>query len=104
MDSLGLERTLSECSIVVAAADQISADLAGEAVILDLKSGTYFGVDAVGARIWALIQEPRTMADLRDALLAEYEVDPDRCEGEVLAFIHEMVDRGLVEVRDAVNA
>ncbi len=48
--------------------DQISCDLAGEAPILNLKSGVYFGLDAVGARIWSLLQKPVMLAEICDAL------------------------------------
>ena len=53
---------------VVAAKDQMSSELAGEAVILDMESGTYFGLNEVGARVWSLIQEPRAVRDIQDAL------------------------------------
>ena len=44
---------------MVATKDQVSCDLAGEAAILNIKSGVYYGLDPVGARIWNLMQEPR---------------------------------------------
>ena len=103
MDSPGLERTISECSTVVAAKDQISADLADEVVMLDLKSGVYYGLDAVGARIWSLIQEPKAVSDIRDTLLKEYEIDPSRCERELLTLLQELATEGLIEVKDATG-
>src|ERR1700730_14483347 len=57
--------SLADHSRVEAVPDQVSCDLAGEAVILNLKNGIYFGLDPVGARIWSLIQKPTTFADLR---------------------------------------
>ena len=87
-------------SIVVTGKDQVSCDLGGEAAILNLSSGVYYGLDAVGARIWNLIQEPRNVSDIRDALLKEYDVDPDRCERDLLALLHDLAAGGLIEVRD----
>ena len=104
MDSPGLERTISECSMVVAAKDQVSADLSDEVVMLDLESGVYYGLDAVGARIWSLIQEPRAVGDIRDTLLEEYQVEPNRCERELLALLRELAAKGLIEVQDATDA
>ena len=104
MDSPGLERTISECSMVVAAKDQVSADLSDEVVMLDLESGVYYGLDAVGARIWSLIQEPRAVGDIRDTLLEEYQVEPNRCERELLALLRELAAEGLIEVQDATDA
>jgi len=55
-------------SIVVVSKDQISCDLAGEAAILELKSGTYFGLDEIGATVWNVIVQPRRVVEARDAL------------------------------------
>ena len=84
----------------MAAKDQASSDLGGEVAILDLKAGVYYGLDAVGARIWSLIQEPRTVNEIRDILLEEYEVEPEHCERDLLALLRRLADEGLVEVRN----
>ena len=87
-------------STVVAAKDQVSSDLGGEVAILDLKAGVYYGLDAVGARIWSLIQEPRTVNEIRDILLEEYEVEPERCERDLLALLRRLAAEGLIETKD----
>lgn len=94
-----MEASVSGRSTVVAAKDQVSCDLAGEAAILNLQSGVYYGLDAVGARVWHLLQEPRTVQDIRDTILMEYEVERDRCERDLLALLQELVAAGLIEVR-----
>jgi hypothetical protein len=85
-------------STVVAAKDQVSSDLGGEVAILDLKAGVYYGLDAVGARIWSLIQEPRTVNEIRNILLEEYEVEPERCERDLLVLLQRLANEGLIEV------
>ena len=87
-------------STVVAAKDQVSSDLGGEVAILDLKAGVYYGLDAVGARIWSLIQEPRTVNEIREILLEEYEVEPERCERDLLVLLQRLATEGLIEVED----
>lgn len=99
-----MKRALSRSSSVVAARDQVSSDLGDEVAILDLKAGTYYGLDAVGARTWNLIQEPRTVEEVRDILVSEYEVEPDRCERDLVALLQRLADEGLVEVRDGTPA
>lgn len=99
-----MKGTVSGHSTVMAAKEQVSCDLAGESVILDLKSGVYYGLDPVGARIWALIQEPRTVDEVRDAILREYEVEPDRCERDLLALLEKLETEGLIEVKDEAAA
>lgn len=87
-------------SRVAASQEQLSADLAGEAVMLNLKNGVYYGLDTVGARIWTLIQKARPVSEVRDVLLAEYDVTAERCEEELLALLQNMAEHGLVEVDD----
>jgi Coenzyme PQQ synthesis protein D (PqqD) len=99
-----VERMVPGDSIVVAAKDQVSCDLAGEAVILHLKSGMYYGLNTVGARIWDLIQAPMTVDALRDTLLQEYNVEPQLCERELLTLLEELAVQGLVEVKHAPTA
>jgi hypothetical protein len=89
---------LSQRSQVTAVKDQVSCDLAGEAVILNLKSGVYYGLNAVGARIWQLIQAPRTVASVWETLHSEYEVEPDRCAQDVMALLQALADAGLIEI------
>lgn len=96
-------REISKRSVVMAAKDQVSCDLSGEAVILNLKSGVYYGLDTVGARIWNLIQEPTTVGEVRDVLVREYEVEPERCERDLLALLEKLADAGLVEVNPEAN-
>lgn len=102
MDIQKLKRTNLRHLLVVAAKEQISSDLGGEAVILNLKNGVYYGIDAVGVRIWNLIQESRSVDDILNTLLEEYEVEPDQCEGDILALLQQLADSGLIEVRDAI--
>jgi len=52
----------------------------------------------VGSRIWSLIQEPVSASEIRDAILREYDVEPDRCERDLLNLLNEMAIEGLVEV------
>ena len=89
---------ISANSTVVAAKDQVSCDLADEAVILDLKAGIYYGLNSVGARIWNLIQEPKTVDQIRDALVAEYEIDAPSCERDLLALLGDLAARELVTI------
>ena len=94
---------ISESSIVVVTKDQVSCDLSGEAAILNLKSGVYFGLNTVGASIWELIQEPRTVKEIRDSILEEFNVDPDRCENDILEILQELSTHGLIEIVNDKN-
>jgi hypothetical protein len=87
-------------SIVVAVRDQVSCDLAGEVAILDMKSGIYLGLNAVGARIWNLIQEPKLVDTICETILEEYDVEADQCQRDILTLLQALLANGLVEVRN----
>ena len=63
----------------------------GEAVILDMESNTYFGLDSTAARIWQLIQQPRRFSEICDTLQNEYDIDAANCAREVNECIDQMV-------------
>ena len=89
---------VSATTTVVASKDQVSCELAGEAAILNLKNSSYYGLDPVGARIWSLVQQRSTIGAVRDAIVAEFDVDAARCEQDVIELIEDLAGEGLVEV------
>ena len=70
-----------------------------ETVILDVASGTYFGLDPVGARMWELMGEGMTLAEVCDRMLDEYEVSRDQLEGDTLRLGEELQRQGLIQVQ-----
>ena len=79
--------------------DAIFRDLDGEAVILDLGSGKYFGLNAVGARIWQLVEQHGGLRSVHDHLCREYDAAPDVLEGDLLKLLAELERARLVEMR-----
>ena len=99
-----MSNTISGTSIIQAISNQVSADLAAEAVILNLNSGVYYGLDLVGTRIWELTREPRCVNEIRDVIFSEYDVTPERCEQDLHALLGQLMEAGLIEVKDASSA
>ena len=76
---------------------QVMSRLVGdETVLLDLESGVYFGLDGVGMRIWESIGEGRTLGEIAALLVAEYEVDEETANTDVIRFASDLVSRGLL--------
>ncbi len=73
-------------SRVKASRNTAFSEIRDEIVLVGFESGKYYGLDGVGARIWRLVQEPRTLRDVLAALLAEFEVDAAACERDLLEF------------------
>jgi hypothetical protein len=89
---------LSKDSIVVASPEQVSCELGDESVILSLKNSVYYGVDPVGASVWKLLKQQRSVGELRDAMIEEYDVEAGRCETDLLTLLEKMRDEGLIQV------
>jgi hypothetical protein len=97
--------SISRQSVIVAITDQVvTAELAGEAVILNLKSGIYFGLDAIGVQIWEMIQKATTVDKLCQSLTAEYDVDDAQCERDLVNLLTEMATNGLIGVTNEAVA
>jgi hypothetical protein len=79
--------------------DAVFRDLDGEAVILDLESGTYFGLNAVGARIWQLVERHNGLRAVFEDLCREYDAAPDVLEHDLLALVAELERARLGEVK-----
>lgn len=91
---------ITERSVVKAGAHNVSVDLDAESVILDTASGTYFGVDTVGKRIWELVAVPRTVSAIHVTLTDEFDVEPSRCLADLLQFLSALSAEGLIDVRE----
>ena len=81
---------------VIIPAHVMARTVGEETVILDVATGTYFGLDTVGARIWELMTEERTLAEICDLMLEEYEVSRDELEGDLKRLAQDLADQGLI--------
>ncbi len=66
------------------------------AVLLHAAEHSYFAVNHVGARIWALLETPRTVSELVRILMEQFVVEETACRRETEAFLQQMLDRGLL--------
>jgi hypothetical protein len=76
-------------------------EVEGETVLLDLESEIYFGLDAVGTRIWQLIQESGDLLTIYNTLLEEYDVEERQLHSDLEALIMDANERGLVTLQSA---
>jgi hypothetical protein len=76
--------------------DVVFRDLEGEAVILDLASGRYFGLNAVGTRIWTLLDQGTSIEEIVRTVAEEYDADADEIDRDVKALIEDLSSRGLI--------
>lgn len=72
-------------------------ELAGDTVLLNLETGTYFGLDPMGTRIWQLLAEGQALRTIHAALADEYDVDAQQLEQDLLNFVRELSRHELIE-------
>lgn len=78
--------------------DQVSSYVAGEAIILNLKTGTYHSLNPVGTRIWQLIQDTKTVRDILNTLVTEYDVELNVCERDLQELLKQLESAHLIEL------
>jgi hypothetical protein len=74
----------------------LSRELGGETVLLNLESGVYYGLDAVGTRAWNLLAEDRTLADVGAIMLEEFDVPAEILERDLTALVRDLCDKQLL--------
>jgi hypothetical protein len=83
-------------TVITVADDLMVADFDGEAVVLSLHRGAYFGLNEVGTRAFELARRPRPVRALVDAMLQEYDAEREELAGDLLRFLAEMREAGLI--------
>ena len=78
----------------------VSAELDGEAVLLNVESGVYFGLDQVGTRIWQLLGAGASEREIVDRLVDEYDVDAQQLQADLGGFLDLLIAKSLVRATD----
>jgi hypothetical protein len=78
--------------------DVMARQVGDETVLLQLASGSYFGLDAIGTRFWQLLGERKQMPEIIGLMLAEYEVQREDLERDLDRLVQELLQQGLVSV------
>ena len=73
-------------------------DMSGQAVLLDLASGIYFGLNEVGTRLWELLAQDSSLDSAADTLEREFEVSPEVLRADVNRLLEEMQTKGLLRI------
>ena len=79
------------------ALELMEAEIGSDLVALEPKSGSCFGFNSVAASVWNSLTTPKSFDQLRDALLADYDVDFDECSRDLRALLDEMTNQGLIQ-------
>lgn len=91
--------TLSLDTVVARSEEPLTAEVDQELVMLDPRDSRYYGLDPIGRRIWELLERPRPVDELCAALQDEFDVPPETCRSDVFAFLEQLSDARLLEIR-----
>lgn len=81
--------------------DWLAARVGDEVLMMSAERGLYLGLSAVGARIWDLIETPRSTDDIYDSLEREFVVSPETCRAEVDAFLEDLTRHQAIAIEPA---
>lgn len=90
---------MTEQTILKRKSGLMTANMDGAAVMMDISTGKYFNLGQTGGRIWELLEQPLRVEKLICALIEEYNVTYERCREDVLPFLQQLVDKGLLIVQ-----
>jgi hypothetical protein len=85
-------------SRVVANSTILSSELDAEIVLMDVGSGNYYNLEAVGREIWRALKQPTLVSDLCERLVASYDAPEDRIRSTVLKFLGQLQEHALIAV------
>jgi hypothetical protein len=87
-------------SVVCRTHEAIGSKVDEETVMMSIRNGKYYGLDAVGTRVWELVAEPVRVSSLCEQLCEEFDVEVVQCSTDVLGFLNELLRENLVAIRE----
>lgn len=87
---------LTKDACIARADNLIFTDLDDETILMSIDQGAYYGMEQTARRIWELLESPRIISDLCSRLSEEYRVEPALCEPEIISFLEELREEGLI--------
>lgn len=76
-----------------------STDISGEIGLMNIDTGKYFALNTIGSEIWKKLENPTSLQDLINSLIAEYDIDFNSCLSEVKPFMEQLIQEGIVTVQ-----
>jgi len=97
-------KNMNDQTTICASSQQVSCQLDGDTVVLNLKNSTYYELNPVAARIWELIQEPVAVGRIRQTIVDEYDVTVDRADQDLNRLLDDLNRHKLLDIRDGKSA
>ncbi len=85
-------------SVFARSLDLVASEIEGEVVILGIETSHFYNLNRVGSRIWDLLDTPKRIPEICEALMTQFNVSATDCQSEVRVFIERMLAQGLVRL------
>jgi hypothetical protein len=85
-------------TVVTQVAGLMSNKIDDEIVMMSVENEMYYGMDIVGSRVWELLAHPRSVANVCEVLMTEFDVDQETCHREVLAFVEKLYEYQVIQI------
>ena len=86
---------LSQSTIIGRGSDHVETRVGEQTMMMSVAQGKYFALEETAQRIWELIEQPRSVAQIVEALVDEYDVPEAQCQAEVEVFLADLLGNGL---------
>jgi len=94
---MNMETALRNRPLYRRAEGNLIGDMGGEKVMMSVAKGKYYNLGRTGGRIWELLEQPKSLEQLVDALILEYDVEREVCEAQARSFLEHLMAEGLLE-------
>ena len=95
-----LSTVIQSTTVVSRNEEPVAVDVDGTVVMMSVDQGMYFALEGVGSRIWALLEQPRSVSEVCETLTEEFEIDAEACRREVVGFLDELHGAQLIRIHD----
>lgn len=85
-------------SMIAGETNIVFNEMDGETIMMSIENGEYYGLNSVASRIWQLLESPRAVSEICDAVLPDYDVTREQCAQDVLFFLNRMAEKGVVKI------
>lgn len=95
--------TIEPSTVIRRNNDVLFGEIDDEIVMMSVERGCYYSLDLSATRIWELLEEPTTLRSLCEQLVKEYEIDPETCRRDVVAFLDKLMEQEIVLLSPATD-
>jgi hypothetical protein len=86
-------------SVIAKNEEIVTADMDGETVMMSIEMGKYYSLGKTGSVIWSMIDTPLSIEELIEKLMGKYNAGREQCEKDVLSFLGEMLEEGIITIQ-----